>query len=270
MIDQTIGFLGAGKMGEALAHGLLKAQLVPAERVLLSDADAARRRTVARQLGVRVVAENQELVRASDVVVLALKPNVLREELPRLAGVVKPSHLVVSIAAGVTLAELEEMLPAGTPVVRVMPNTPSLVGSGAAGYALGRHAMKGHGELVEQLLGSVGLCVAVPERLLDAVTGLSGSGPAFVALVIEAMADGGVLCGLPRDVALKLAAQTVLGTAQMVLETGMAPAELKDRVASPGGTTIEGIKALERGGLRSALIQAVEAATQKAKALGQK
>jgi pyrroline-5-carboxylate reductase len=175
---------------------------------------------------------------------------------------------VVSIAAGITLAELERMLAPGTRVVRVMPNTPCLVGCGASGYALGAAATKADGELVNEILFSIGISFLLPEQLLDAVTGLSGSGPAFVALVIEALADGGVLCGLPRDTALRLAAQTVLGAARLVLETGKHPAQLKDMVASPAGTTIEGLKVLEEKGLRAALIQAVEAAARRSKELG--
>lgn len=268
MIEHTIGFLGAGKMGEALARGLLAAKLVARERLLMSDADAARRAAIAEQLGVELLDDNGRLVRESRVVVVALKPDVVRDVLPALADLITPDHLVVSIAAGVTLDELEGLLPDGARIVRVMPNAPCLVGEGAAGYALGQHATEADGELVEQILSAVGLCVRVPEKLLDAVTGLSGSGPAFVALVIEALADGGVLSGLPRDVALKLAAQTVLGAAKLVRDGGKSPAELKDMVASPGGTTIEGIKVLERSGLRSALMGAVEAATRKSKELG--
>jgi pyrroline-5-carboxylate reductase len=270
MLDVAVGFLGAGKMGAALARGLLQAGLLRRERVLLSDSDPKRREDVASELGVRVLDDNAAVVRESQVVIVALKPDVVREVLPGLADDLTAAHLVVSIAAGVTLAELERLAGRGKRLVRVMPNTPSLVGAGAAGYALGPNATQADGKLVEQLLGAVGLCVPVPERLLDAVTGLSGSGPAFVAMVIEALADGGVLCGLPRATALKLAAQTVLGAARLVQETGKSPAELKDMVASPGGTTIEGIKVLEHRGLRSALIEAVEAATRKAKELGQR
>jgi pyrroline-5-carboxylate reductase len=269
MLEQTLGFIGAGKMGAALARGVLDAGLVSADRLVMSDADPARRQAVADALGVETLAANRELLARCQIAVLAVKPDTVRDICPGLADAVTPDHLVVSIAAGVTLDELEEMLPDGTRVVRVMPNTPCLVGEGAAGYALGQHATDEDGQRVEQLLGAVGLCVRVPEKLLDAVTGLSGSGPAFVALVIEALADGGVLCGLARADALRLATQTVLGAARLLRETGKAPAELKDMVASPGGTTIEGIKALERAGLRSALIRAVEAATEKSRALGQ-
>lgn len=269
MVNQAIGFLGAGKMGEALARGILRAKLAPASRVVLSDSDEGRRTAVARSLSVRVVEDNAAVVQASDVIIVALKPGVVRQALPSLAQAIGTGKLVVSIAAGVTLAELEGMLVAGARVVRVMPNAPCLVGCGAAGYSLGSAATKADGELVNEILFSVGISVLVPEALLDAVTGLSGSGPAFVALVIEGLADGGVLCGLPREIALKLAEQTVLGTAQLLLETGKHPGELKDMVASPGGTTIEGLKVLESKRLRAALIGAVEAAALKSQRLGQ-
>ena len=179
--------------------------------------------------------------------------------------------LVVSIAAGVTLGELHELLVPGTRTVRVMPNTPCQVGSGASAFALGPSAREEDGDLVNLILAGVGISFGpVPESWLDAVTGLSGSGPAFAAVVIEALADGGVLCGLPRDMAITLAAQTMLGAARLILETGIHPAQLKDMVASPGGTTIEGVLVLEEHGLRCALIGAVEAATLKSRALGQK
>ncbi len=270
MVEATIGFLGAGKMGEALARGLLEAAVVPRERLFLSDTDPARRTTVAEALGVQVVEDNRQVVEAADVVVVALKPDVVRSVLPTLAEVFTPQKLVVSIAAGVTLAELERMVGREKRLVRVMPNTPALVGAGASAYALGHNATEADASVVEELLGAVGLCVQVPERLLDAVTGLSGSGPAFVAVFIEALADGGVLCGLPRDQALQLAAQTVLGTARLILEGGKRPAEIKDMVASPGGTTIEGIRALEELGLRAAAIAAVEAAAAKSAELGER
>jgi len=208
MLEATVGFLGAGKMGEALARGLLRARTLPPERLLLSDSDPQRRKAVAQALGVEVLDDNRRLVQAADVLVVALKPDVARDVLPELADAITPDKLLVSIAAGVSLAELEAMVGADKRVVRVMPNTPALVGAGAAGYAPGRNATEDDAATVEKLLGAVGLCVRVPEKLLDAVTGLSGSGPAFVAVFIEALADGGVLCGLPRQQALTLAAQT--------------------------------------------------------------
>ncbi|MBL7223769.1 MAG: pyrroline-5-carboxylate reductase [Candidatus Brocadiae bacterium] len=268
MLEHTIGFVGAGMMGEAFARGLLDAKLVSPDHLLMTDADPQRRAAVADQLGITVLESNTDLVARCQVVILAVKPDVVRDVLPGLADVIGEEHLVVSIAAGVTLDELEGLLAEGAHIVRVMPNTPCLVGEGAAGVALGQHATQADGDLVGKILSSVGICVFVPEKLMDAVTGLSGSGPAFVALVIEAMADAGVLCGLPRPVALKLAAQTVLGAGKLVRDTGKSPADLKDMVTSPGGTTIEGVKVLEEGGLRATLIRAVEAATAKSKKLG--
>jgi len=270
MLEQTIGFLGAGKMAEALARGLLDRKLAPPGRILLSDVDPARRAHVAGELGVRVVEANSEMIEGADIVVVALKPGVVRQVLPGLAAAITPGKLVVSIAAGITLAELEAALAGGTRVVRVMPNTPCLVGEGASAFALGSSASEADGELVAQILGSVGLCLRLPEAMLDAVTGLSGSGPAFVAVVVDALADGGVLCGLKRDDALRLAAQTVLGAARFLLATGKHPGELKDMVASPGGTTIAGLRALEAGGLRAALIAAVGAAAKRSEELGRR
>jgi len=270
MLEQTVGFLGAGKMAEALARGVLAKKLVPPARIVMSDIDEERRAYIANALKVRVVDDNIALVHGSDVVIVALKPDVVRAVLPGLARAIDASKLVVSIAAGVTLAELEGMLEQGRRIIRVMPNTPCLIGSGASAFSLGSAAKESDGELVAEILAAVGICFLLPEKMLDAVTGLSGSGPAFASVVIEALADGGVLRGLPRDVAVKLAAQTVLGAARLVLETDKHPAELKDMVASPGGTTIEGLRVLEEGGLRAALIDAVQAAAWKSEMLGRR
>jgi pyrroline-5-carboxylate reductase len=201
--------------------------------------------------------------------ILATKPDQVAAALAEIAGAIGPSHLLISIAAGVPLAKLESALPPGTRVIRVMPNTPALVGAGAAGFALGKNATAADGELAQKLLSAVGLAVPVKESLLDAVTGLSGSGPAYVYQFIEALSDGGVAAGLPRDVATRLAAQTVLGSAKMVLETRQHPGVLKDQVTSPGGTTIEGVHELEKGAFRATVINAVRAATEKSKKLGQ-
>jgi len=267
MLKQTIGFLGAGKMAEALAKGIVAAGVSPPEKIWASDVDAARREALAK-LGVATAVSNAEVVAQADLLVLAVKPNVVGPLLEEIAPAVEARHLVVSIAAGVPLAFLEERLPARTRVIRVMPNTPCLVGATAAAFARGTHATEEDEGVVSTLLNAVGRSFVVGEDLLDAVTGLSGSGPAYVYVMIEALADGGVRMGLPRPIAQTLAAQTVFGAAKMVLETGEHPAVLKDAVASPGGTTIAGLHALERGGLRAALIDAVEAATRRSQELG--
>jgi pyrroline-5-carboxylate reductase len=263
MLSESVGFIGAGQMATALGQGLVKAGLVSAGQLLASDPVPEARERFARTTGGRATADNGEVAAAADIVFLAVKPQQMGTVLSQLRGKLGAEKLVVSIAAGVRLAVLAEGLGQEVRVARVMPNTPCLVGKGACAYCLGDRATARDGELVRQMLGAVGLVYPVEEKLMDAVTGLSGSGPAFVYVMIEALADGGVRMGLPRQIAMGLAAQTLLGAAEMVLTTGDHPGVLKDRVASPGGTTIAGLQALEAGGLRAALIAAVEAATRR-------
>jgi pyrroline-5-carboxylate reductase len=268
--ELRVGFLGAGKMATALARGWIAAGLLTPARCRASDPVAAAREAFADGTGGTVGSDNDAVVEASELIVLAVKPQNMTQLLAEIAPAIGPRHLVVSIAAGVTLGQLTAALGAGHRLVRVMPNTPCLVGASASGYAPGDAATADDIALVDRLLNVVGTAFRLPEHLLDAVTGLSGSGPAFVYTVIEALSDGGVRVGLPRDVAMALAAQTVLGAARMVLETGLHPSVLKDQVTSPGGTTIAGQHALERGGLRAALMDAVEAATKRSMELGGK
>jgi pyrroline-5-carboxylate reductase len=264
-----IGFLGAGKMASALASGFVRAGLARAETVIASDPIAGARESFAKTLGTKVTAWNLDVVKFAQTLIIAVKPDQVAGLLREISEGVTSEHLLVSIAAGVTLSKLEEALPPGSRVVRVMPNTPALVGASASAFALGKSATIEDGETVTKLLSAVGVAYQVKESLLDAVTGLSGSGPAYVYTIIEALSDGGVACGLPREAATKLAAQTLLGSAKMVLETGMHPGALKDMVTSPGGTTIEGLHELEKAGVRAGLINAVRAATEKSKQLGQ-
>jgi pyrroline-5-carboxylate reductase len=266
--ELRVGFLGAGKMATALARGWITAGLLSPAVCRASDPVPGAREAFAGATGGAAGADNVAVVESSDLIVLAVKPQNIAELLAEVASAVGPRHLVVSIAAGVTLGQLTAALGADRRLIRVMPNTPCLVGASASGYAPGEAVTTDDIALVDRLLNVVGTAFRLPEHLLDAVTGLSGSGPAFVYAVIEALSDGGVRVGLPREVATALAAQTVLGSARMVLETGLHPGVLKDQVTSPGGTTIAGIHALERGGLRAALMDAVEAATRRSQELG--
>jgi pyrroline-5-carboxylate reductase len=265
----TLGFIGAGKMATALAGGFLKAKLVSEQQVLASDPSESARSGFAKETGSRTTVSNLEVAKFGRVLFLAVKPVQVQEVLSEVSAGFTSDRLLISVAAGVSLASLQRGLPAGARVIRVMPNTPALVGASASAFALGQSATREDGDLAQRLLGTVGLAFELKESLLDAVTGLSGSGPAYVYLMIEALSDGGVAAGLPRDTATRLAAQTVLGGAKMVIETGLHPAALKDMVASPGGTTIEGLCELEKGGLRGTLISAVRAAAEKSKKLGQ-
>jgi len=264
-----IGFLGAGRMATALARGWIAAGLASAGQIMASDPLPAAREAFAAGTPLHTTTDNREVVRASDLLVLAVKPQAMSALLAEVRPEVTPSHLILSIATGISLQKLSDGLGAGRRIVRVMPNTPCLVGASASGYSPGEGVTADDLVLVDRLLNSVGKALRLQEALLDAVTGLSGSGPAFVYLMIEALSDGGVRVGLPRDVSTILAAQTLLGAAKMVLETGSHPGVLKDMVTTPAGTTIAGLHALERAGVRGALIDAVEAATRRARELGQ-
>lgn len=254
-------------MASALARGVVQSGAVAAQDVVVSDAVKGVAEKLAESLGGQAVASNQELLEKVDAVVLCVKPgdavSALKSVQAEAAG-----KLVISIVAGLTLAKLQEAAGTGARIIRVMPNTPALIQRGASAYSLGATATEADGAFAEKLLGAVGEVVKVKEELLDVVTGLSGSGPAYVYLVVEALADAGVLMGLPRDLSLKLAAQTVAGSAEMVLQTGKHPAALRDEVTSPGGTTIAGLEAMEAKGVRSALWSAVRAATERARELG--
>jgi len=265
----AIGFLGAGKMATALAGGFMRAGLVTVQQILASDPVEAACASFAKEVGAKTTAYNPDVLKFAGVLLLAVKPDQVSGVLAEIRDHFTEKHLLISICAGVPLAKLEAGLGGGARVIRVMPNTPALVGASATAFALGKSATPEDGELTLKLFSSVGIAFRVKESLLDAVTGLSGSGPAYVYLMIEGLSDGGVAAGLPRDVATKLAAQTVLGGAKMVLETGQHPGALKDMVTSPGGTTIEGLHELEKGKVRAALMNAVRAATEKSKKLGQ-
>ena len=268
--NPNIGFLGAGKMATALAKGFVRAEIVFPKEIIAGDPSEAARKSFSIETGAKTTASNVEVAKFAEVLILATKPDQTTAVLEEIHGCLKAkkNYLLISIAAGVTIARLENVLPPGARVVRVMPNTPALVGESASAYAPGKNATAADGDIAKKLLSAVGLALPVKENLLDAVTGLSGSGPAYVYQFIEAMSDGGVAAGLPRDIATRLAAQTVLGGAKMVLETGQHPGVLKDQVASPGGTTIEGLHELEKGKLRAAVMSAVRAATEKSRKLG--
>jgi pyrroline-5-carboxylate reductase len=268
-MEQTIGFIGAGNMAGALIRGLIRAGVASPERIVASDPSAERRAELSGELGISVETDNLAVAAASDVVVLSVKPQVLPGILPNLRATARErSRLWISVAAGTKTRAIEEGLGGGVRVVRVMPNTPALVGAGATAIARGSAATEDDVRLTTTLFDAVGRTAVLDEAHLDAITGLSGSGPAFVLLVIEALSDGGVRAGLPRAVATSFAAQTVYGTAKLLLETGQHPAALKDAVTSPGGTTITGLEELERQGVRGALIAAVHAATLRSRELG--
>jgi pyrroline-5-carboxylate reductase len=269
-----IGFLGGGNMAGALVRGLLHSHAVGPDQIVASDVKAERLAELHGKYGIRTTTDNEELARTSDVVVLAVKPQIVDRVLASVSagftgeGGSARSALLVSVAAGVPIEALEARLPAGTRVVRSMPNTAAIALAGATAISLGTHATDADQEVAKGLFEAVGRCVVLDESLLDAVTGLSGSGPAYVMVIIEALADGGVKVGLGRDTALLLAAQTVYGAAKLQLETGEHPGRLKDMVTSPGGTAIAGLHTLESGGLRRTLIDAVEAAATRSAELG--
>ncbi|MEW6182653.1 MAG: pyrroline-5-carboxylate reductase [Bacillota bacterium] len=262
-----VGIIGGGAMGGALTTGLVNSGRVAPNAVLVGDVNARCLRRLEEGLGVRTTQDNKNLVGETDIIVLAVKPDLVVPVLGEAGPFLRPEQTLISIAAGVPINVIEKNLTRSVPVVRVMPNTPCLVGEGASVYALGTGAAPRDAARAEAIFSAVGRVVAGKEALLDAVTGLSGSGPAYVYTVIEALADGGVRMGLPRDTALVLAAQTVLGAAKMVLESGEHPAALRDRVTTPGGTTAAGLFELEDRGLRAILIRAVGAAAARSREL---
>lgn len=268
---KKVGFIGAGAMAEALITGMVQAGMEPS-LIFASDGNTLRLQLLSEKLGIKTSSFNKDIVNQVDIIVLAVKPHVVEPVLEEIKENLQASQLVLSIAAGITTALIESMINLPLAVIRVMPNTPALVGAGASALCLGTHANAESEGLAQEILAAVGRVVTVQESLLDGVTGLSGSGPAYVYIMLEALSDAGVLTGLPRDVATTLAAQTMLGAAQMVLQTGEHPGRLKDQVTTPGGTTIAGLHALEQGNLRATLINGVLAATNRAKAMssGQK
>jgi pyrroline-5-carboxylate reductase len=266
-IDKTIGFLGAGNMAEALIRGLLHAQ-VPPVQIGASGPRSERVGELVGRYGIRGTTSNQELVTGSEIVILAVKPQILGRVLLEVASKLPGDALVISVAAGVPVSEIEARLRPGARVVRTMPNTPALVRAGATAIAAGTHATDEDLRIARFIFDAVGITVTLDESQLDAVTGLSGSGPAYIFLILEALADAGVKVGLSRRNALRLAAQTVMGSAKLLLETDEHPGRLKDMVTSPGGTAIAGLHTLEEGGLRTTLINAVESATLRARELG--
>lgn len=262
-----LGIIGAGKIGEALLAGAFAKNLYTPEEVILSVRTEAHRQDLEKRYGVAVTLDNKALAAQTELLILAVKPKAMAEILNTISGDLRPGTLLVSTAAGVPLDVIESRVPGFVAVIRAMPNLAVSVGEGMTALSRGRNASQGQVDLALGLFGAVGGVVALEESHMDAVTGLSGSGPAYIYIVIEALADGGVKMGLPRDVAIKLAAQTVLGAAKTVLETGEHPAKLKDQVTTPAGVTIDGILELEEGGLRVTLIKSVVKATERARQL---
>lgn len=265
MQDFTIGFIGGGALAGALLKGIA-GKLVPADNIYVSEFRHERCDELNKEFGVHAAVEADGFLDKVDMVLIAVKPKDAKAAMSGIASKVREDTVIISVVAGLRLSIIEENFPK-QPVIRVMPNVPQAVGAGMAAYALGSRADRKTAERIAFIWNSVGRTVEVDEHLMDAVTGLSGSGPAYGFLMIDAMADGGVAAGLPRSTAILLAAQTLLGAAKMVLETGKHPDVLRDMVTSPGGTTIAGVRAMEAAGVRSALIEAVLAATERSKEL---
>ncbi|MEE9252878.1 MAG: pyrroline-5-carboxylate reductase [Thermodesulfobacteriota bacterium] len=265
---KNLGFIGAGNMAEAMIKGLVASGVLEPQSIFVSDTVKSRLKKVSKSYGVKVSDSNTEIAGSCDYVVLAVKPVNIAEVLEEIRGHITLDKTLISIAAGVTTFFIEDAIGAQVKLVRVMPNTPALVGCGASVLYFNPLVKGADKSFIMKVFNSFGASFVIDtEELMDAVTGLSGSGPAFVAMFVEALSDGGVKMGLPRELALKLAAQTVLGTARILMEESMHPAVLKDKVSSPGGTTIEGIKALEENAFRAAVVSAVEAAARRSKEL---
>lgn len=268
MSNKKLGFIGAGTMAKAIIKGLLNSGFVSKDQVMASEVSEAFAQKASEELGINVVTDNKSVAEFADVVFLCTKPYAVEQVVSEISGVLSENTLVVSIAAGISTEKIEKASQKNLPVVRVMPNTPLLVGEGMTAACKGKYAKVEHVNYVIDLFSNSGRCVEVQEKLINAVTGISGSGPAFMYLIIEALADGGLKLGLPKKVALELAAQTAIGAAKMVLETGKHPSVLKDEVTTPGGTTIAGLMVMEEKGIRSALAKTVEETARTAEKLG--
>ena len=266
-MDKTIGFIGSGNMANAMMGGILKANLVSSNQVICSDPSKTKLEDLQSRYGVSITTNNCEVATKADILVLSVKPQFYPEVIKEIKASVNDNTIIVVIAAGQKIATIKKLFEKDTKVVRAMPNTPALVGEGMAALSPCPMVLPEELDLICNIFNSFGKCEVIAENLMDVVTGVSGSSPAFIFMIIEAMADGAVLEGMPRDKAYTFAAQAVLGSAKMVLETGKHPAELKDMVCSPGGTTIAGVSILEENGLRASLIKAIETATKKSKDL---
>jgi len=265
--SEKLGFIGIGNMGEALLRGIIGSGLIPPADILASDLNLEKLNSLSKELGITAVESNRELVNRSDIILVVVKPNVIKAVLSEIASDLNQPKWCISIAAGVSTASVESVLQTGASVVRVMPNTPAMVYEGMAAICPGRCASEEHLQKTKQILQAVGKVIVVQEKLMDVVTALSGSGPAFVSLIIESLADAAVQLGMSRGDAAIMAAQTVLGAGKMAVDTGEHPAVLKNKVTSPGGTTAAGLYELERQGVRAAIIDAIVAATTRSKQL---
>lgn len=267
LTGEKIAIIGGGKMGSIIARGLISRKIISKNNITVTDIDPSRLELLSSQLGLQVSDNNLKAVKNADIVLLAVKPQSMAQTLKEIASAVGKSKIIISIAAGITTGFIESRLAKGVRVIRIMPNTPALVGAGAAAVAGGTNAKTADIDLARKIFDAVGITVTVEEKMMDAVTGLSGSGPAYFFVILEALADGGVQMGLSKELALKLVAQTMLGAASLYLKEGKHPAQLKDMVTSPGGTTAAGLKAMEKGRIRATLISAVEAAAKRSEEL---
>jgi pyrroline-5-carboxylate reductase len=265
--DKKIAIIGGGKMGSIIAQGLIAQKIIAAKDIIVTDIDAARLEFLRKSMKLKVSQDNEKAVKGAGIIILAVKPQSMAATLSQISSAIDKTKIVISIAAGITTNFIESALVPGVRVLRVMPNTPALIGEGAAAVAKGSCAKKSDVQLAHMIFNAVGISVEVEEALIDAVTGLSGSGPAYCFLIIEALIDAGEKMGLPRDLAGKLAMQTMLGAARLCLSSDKQPAELREMVTSPGGTTVAGLQALADGNLRATIISAVEAATKRSKEL---
>lgn len=267
MSDKELGIVGVGNMGTAFIKGILSSQVIIPQNIIIYDINKELLTKTAKDYNIDSAENNIDLVQKARKILIAVKPQIIDSVLQEISSSITKEHTLISIAAGITINHIKNFITTQTGIIRVMPNTPALIGAGASAISFNENIKEKDLEYVKKILKAIGIVVELEEKHIDAVTGLSGSGPAYVFIIIEALADGGVKMGLPREIALKLAAQTVLGASKMVLETGKHPGELKDMVTSPGGTTITALHEIEKGKLRSTLISAVEAATLKSKSI---